>query len=126
MDKKQTTDDKKIISFIPDGRFYYDKAVRSMNRDRFDEAHKYLKRATELSPDDPQILMQYGVLIMEEGRFDEAHEILMTAYSLNQDEAEIIFYLAEIHAHLGLLRDAKMYAEKYLCKGPERTIWQRI
>ena len=119
MDKKQSTDDKKIISFIPDGKFYYDKAVRSMSRDRFDEAHKYLKRATELSPNDPQILMQYGVLIMEEGRFDEAHEILMTAYSLNPDEAETIFYLAEIHAHLGLLRDAQMYAEKYLLKDPK-------
>ena len=58
-----------------------------MEQDRFDEAHKYLKRATELSPNDPQILMQYGVLIMEEGRFEEAHEILMTAYTLNPDEA---------------------------------------
>ena len=118
MDKKQATDDKKIISFIPDGKFYYEKAVRSMNRDRFDEAHKYLKRATELSPDDPQILMQYGVLIMEEGRFDEAHEILMNSYYLNPDEAETIFYLAEIHAHLGLLKDAKMYANKYLVIDP--------
>ena len=53
------------------------KRFKSMSRDRFDEAHKYLKRATELSPNDPLILMQYGVLVMEEGRFEEAHEILL-------------------------------------------------
>ena len=41
---------------------------------------RYLKRATELSPEDPKILMQYGVLVMEEGRFEEAHELLMTAH----------------------------------------------
>ena len=103
---------------MPDGKFYYEKAVHSLKRDRFDEARKYLKRATELSPDDPQILMQYGVLVMEEGRFEEAHEILMTAYSLNPDETDMIFYLAEIHAHLGLLRDARKYAEKYIAKEP--------
>ena len=89
-----------------------------MQRDRFDEAHKYLKRATELSPEDPLILRHYGVLIMEEGRFDEAHEVWMTAYSLDQDEPETIFYLAEVHAHLGLLKDAKLNAEKYMTLDP--------
>ena len=61
--------DKKIISFIPDGEFYYNKAIQAMQRERFEDAHKYLKRASELSPNDPMILMQYGVLVMEEGRF---------------------------------------------------------
>ena len=68
--------------------------------------------------------MQYGVLIMEEGRFEEAHEVLMTSYSLDPDEAETIFYLAEIHAHLGLLRDAKAYAEKYIVNRSRRTVWR--
>ena len=90
-----------------------------MQKDRFEEAHKYLKRATELSPNDPIILRQYGVLIMEEGRFDEAHEVLMTAYSLDKDEPETIFYLAEVHAHLGLLKDAKLYAQTYIEADPK-------
>lgn len=85
-----------------------------MQRDCFDEAHKYLKRATELSPDDPLILMQYGVLVMEEGRFHDAQEILQQAHTLDVKAAEIVFYLAEVHAHLGLLVEAKAYAEKYL------------
>ena len=119
MDKKRKVYDENIISFIPNGEFYYNKALQAMQRDRFDDAHRYLKRATELSPSDPSILMQFGVLVMEEGRFEEAHELLMTAHSLDPLEEDIIFYLAEVHAHLGLLRDAKMYAEKYILLDPD-------
>lgn len=85
-----------------------------MQREEFTEAHKYLKRATELSPDDPLIMMQFGVLVMEEGRFQEAQEILAQAFKLDETTAEIVFYLAEVHAHLNLLMEAKAYAEKYL------------
>ncbi|MBO0588937.1 tetratricopeptide repeat protein [Sporosarcina sp. E16_8] len=119
MDKLRKKHDKKIISFIPDGEFYYNKAIQAMQRDRFEDAQRYLKRASELSPEDWKILMEYGVLVMEEGRFEEAHELLMTANSLAPTEEEIIFYLAEIHAHLGMLRDAKMYAEKYILIDPD-------
>lgn len=119
MDNKRSTDDKKIISFIPDGDFYYNKAVNAIQKDQFDEAHKYLKRATELSPNDPLILTQYGVLIMEEGSFQEARECLMTAHSLDSEATETVFYLAEVHAHLGLLRDSKAYAEQYVALNPE-------
>ncbi|WP_342506173.1 tetratricopeptide repeat protein [Sporosarcina sp. FSL K6-2383] len=119
MDKQRKMQDKKIISFIPDGEFYYNKALQAMQRDRFDDAHRYLKRATELSPNDSDILMQYGVLVMEEGRFEEAHELLMTAHTIAPSEEEIIFYLAEVHAHLGMLRDARMYAEKYIELDPD-------
>lgn len=119
MDKKHKNIDKKIISFIPDGEFYYQKGVKAMQRDRLDEAHKYLQRAVELSPNDPLILMQYGILIMEEGMFEEAYEILTSAHGLDPAEEDIIFYLAEVHAHLGLLRDAKVYAEKYISLAPD-------
>lgn len=119
MDKQRKMQDRKIISFIPDGEFYYNKALQAMQRDRFEDAHRYLKRATELSPNNSDILMQYGVLVMEEGRFEEAHELLMAAHTLAPSEEEIIFYLAEVHAHLGMLRDAKLYAEKYISLAPD-------
>ncbi|MDW0118406.1 tetratricopeptide repeat protein [Sporosarcina thermotolerans] len=119
MDKKHRNIDKKIISFIPDGEFYYQKGIKAMQRERYDDAHKYLQRAVELSPSDPLILMQYGILIMEEGMFEEAYEILAAAHGIDPEEEDIIFYLAEVHAHLGLLRDAKVYAEKYIALSPD-------
>ncbi len=119
MDKTRAKQSEKVVSFIPDGEFYYGKAIQALQRERFEDAQKYLKRATELNPDDPLILMQYGVLIMEEGKFEEAHELLMKAHELDSSEIEIVFYLAEVHAHMGMLRDAKMYAEKYVLLNPE-------
>lgn len=85
-----------------------------MQQDRFSTAHKYLKRATELSPGDPEILMHYGILQMEEGAFAEAEETLQQAYLLAPELADITFYLAEVHAHMNLLIEAKGYAEQYL------------
>ncbi len=114
MDKKRVHQNRKVISFIPDGEFYYKKALKAMQQDRFTEAHKYLKRATELNPEDPEILMHYGILQMEEGAFKEAEETLQQAYVLAPELADITFYLAEVHAHMNLLIEAKGYAEQYL------------
>lgn len=85
-----------------------------MQKEQFEEAHKFFKRAIELSPEDPLILMQYGVLVMEEGRFYDAQKILQDAYILDETIAELVFYLAEVHAHMNLLLMAKSYAEDYL------------
>jgi len=119
LNNKSSNENKKIIKFIPNGEFYYEKAIQALEKERFDVAKKYLMRAAELSPEDPLILMQYGVLIMEEGHFEEAHELLMTAHKHNPKDESTIFYLAEVHAHLGLLRDAKLYAEKYIEVNPD-------
>lgn len=116
---KRSKKNKNLISFIPNGAFYYEKAIQAMERDRFETAQKYLKRAYELSPEDPRILLQYGVLVMEEGRFDEAHDLIRTSYQLNPSDKSAVFYLAEVHAHLGLLRDAKAYAEQYIEIDPD-------
>ncbi|KXH79282.1 lipopolysaccharide assembly protein LapB [Sporosarcina sp. HYO08] len=119
MDKKRISQNKKVISFIPNGQFYFNKALQAIQRDRLQDAQKYLKRATELNPKDPRYLMHYGVLVMEEGNFEQAYELLMRAHTLDPQEDEIVFYLAEVHAHLGLLRDAKAYAEMYIAIAPE-------
>lgn len=114
MDKKRVEQNRKVISFIPDGEFYYKKALKAMQQDRFPEAHKYLKRATELNPNDSEILMHFGILQMEEGSFEEAEKTLQEAYELAPHLADITFYLAEVHAHMNLLIEAKSYAEQYL------------
>jgi tetratricopeptide (TPR) repeat protein len=122
LDKKHKLRDRKIISFIPDGEFYYDKAMQAMQRDRFEDADKYLKRAAELSPENPKILMQYGVLLMEEGEFDEALELLSKSRALDPSEADTIYYLAEVHAHLSMLHEAKKYAEQYIHLDPHGSL----
>lgn len=114
MSNQQRTDRKKnVVSFIPTGNYYYNKGLQALQRDQFDKGHKYMKRAVELSPDDPMILLQYAIVEMELQKYDHALELLQSAYSLDPNESDIVFFLAEVHAHLGMLREAKKFASKY-------------
>lgn len=109
----------KIISFLPDGDFYRKRAMQAMQREQFSDAEKYYKRALDLNPDDALTHMEYGVFIMEVGRFEDAYELLQMADDLDPNNEETTFYLAEVHAHLGLLREAKQYALKYVAIAPD-------
>ena len=103
-----------IISFLPTGEYYYKKALDELQKDRYEKAHKYLKRAAELSPNDPMILLQYAILQMEIDNFELAHELLRNAHTIDQNESEIVFFLAEVNAHLGNFVEANKYAGMYL------------
>lgn len=119
MKKNQRVTNKKVISFLPDGDFYRKRAMQAMQREQFSDAEKYYKRALDLNPDDALTHMEYGVFIMEVGQFEDAYELLKKADQLDPENEEITFYLAEVHAHLGLLREAKKYAMKYIALAPE-------
>ena len=105
---------KNVVSFIPNGDFYYKKAVQALNRDQVEKALKYLRRAAELSPEDSLILLQYAIVEMEAGRLNHALELLKKANEIDPEEPEIILFLAEACAQAGLAEDAKYYAEEYL------------
>lgn len=114
MEKKRKIPTKEnVVSFIPTGEYYYQKALQALNKDQFEKAHKYLKRAAELNPDDPLILMQLAIVEMEIENYENALDLLHSAHSLDPNESEIVFFLAEANAHLGLIVDARKYAKKY-------------
>ncbi|WP_040224706.1 tetratricopeptide repeat protein [Bhargavaea cecembensis] len=115
----QHGNNKKIVNFIPNGEFYYQKALRALKRDDTERAHKFLRRAADLSPKDPDILLQYAILELDLGRFEHARDLLMLSSETGPDEPETVFFLAEVHAHLGYLRDAITYAERYADSAPE-------
>lgn len=117
--KRQIKTRNNVVSFIPNGDYYYQKALTALERDQMDKAYKYIKRAAELSPDDGLILMQYGILEMEYQNFEHAYELIHTAYHLDQNEPEIVFMLAEVSGCVGMIHDAKKYALKYLDMEPE-------
>ncbi|MFY3791782.1 tetratricopeptide repeat protein [Ureibacillus sp. MALMAid1270] len=108
-----------IVSFVPDGDYYFKKALKAIDHDQMDKAYKYMKRAAELNPTDAHILMQFGILEMDAGNFESAYENIHTAYSLEPNESEYVFFLAEVSGCLGMVYDAKKYAEMYLEMDPE-------
>ncbi|TWT00094.1 lipopolysaccharide assembly protein LapB [Planomicrobium sp. CPCC 101079] len=114
MENKKKKNKENVLSFIPTGEYYYKKALKELQRDQFPKAHKYLQRATELSPKDPLILMHYGIVLMEMQEFERAMDALREAHSIDPEETDILFFLAEVHAHMGMFLEARKYAKKYI------------
>nr|WP_316046170.1 tetratricopeptide repeat protein [Planococcus glaciei] len=88
--------------------------MKELHREQYPKAHKYLQRATELSPKDSDIWIQFGIVLMEMQEFEQAREALRTAYDLDIDKTETLFFLAEVHAHLGMFLEARNFAKKYV------------
>ena len=99
-----------VVSFVPNGDYYYKKALKALERDEMDKAYKYIKRAADLNPDDAEVLLQYGILEMELQNFDHAYELIHTAYSMEPNEPEMVFMLAEVSGCIGHIADAQKYA----------------
>ena len=116
--KRKKNNNSNIVSFIPNGEYYFQKALKALERNEMDTAYKFIKRAAELSPDDAQILLQYSILELEAQNFDVAYELIHTAYSIDPNDEEILFVLAEASGCIGLMGDAKKYAQMYLEKAP--------
>lgn len=98
---------------MPTGEYYYQKALGELKKEQFAKAQKYLKRAVELSPEDPMILMQYGILQMEAENYEEAYELLQSAHLIDPNDSDIVFFLAELNAHLGQFAEANRFANLY-------------
>ncbi|MDN7247285.1 tetratricopeptide repeat protein [Planococcus shenhongbingii] len=114
MENKKKKNYENVLSFIPTGEYYYKKALKELQREQYPKAHKYLQRATELSPKDPDIWVQFGIVLMEMQEFGPAMEALRTAYDLDQYKTETLFFLAEVNAHMGMFLEARNFAKKYV------------
>lgn len=120
LEKKRLKDNQtNIVSFIPNGDYYYKKSIQAMNSGQMDKAYKYLKRAADLSPDDSMILLQLAIMELEGQHFEEAYDLLHRAHQIDPDEPEIVFYMAEVSGCIGMIYDAKRFAESYLEMEPE-------
>ncbi|MEG0449390.1 MAG: tetratricopeptide repeat protein, partial [Lysinibacillus sp.] len=120
MEKKRLKEKQtNIVSFIPNGDYYYKKSIQAMNSGQMEKAYKYIRRAVDLSPEDAMILLQLAIIELGNQNFEEAYELLQRAYRIDPDEAEIIFYMAEVSGCIGMIHDAKRFAESYLEMEPE-------
>ncbi|MCA0971647.1 hypothetical protein LCM20_13650 [Halobacillus litoralis] len=104
-----------IIPFVPTGHFYFTRGIQAFKKRRFDAAVKWLKKAVEIDPEEPLYACQLSVIYTELGSYHAANQVLMDVLAKFGDEYVDCYYLmANNYAHLGLLNDAKKYADVYL------------
>ncbi|MFD1068220.1 tetratricopeptide repeat protein [Oceanobacillus locisalsi] len=116
--KNKTKTNNNVTPFIPEGDFYYTKGVEAFKKRKFDIAIKWIQKAIEAQPSTPLYKCQLSVVYTEIGAYHQANQLLTEV--LQTGEYVDCYYLAaNNYAHLGLLQDAKKYAQMYLDKKPE-------
>ncbi|WP_217588573.1 hypothetical protein [Lentibacillus saliphilus] len=119
---KQTTSahNNKLVPFIPEGDFYFAKGVEAFRKRKFDIALKWLNKAIFMKPHDPLYRCQQSIIYTEIGSYEKANELLVAVLNDYKEKYTDCYYLiANNYAHLGLLNDARKYAETYLELEPD-------
>lgn len=116
--KRNKIKNNNVTPFIPEGDFYYTKGVEAFKKRKFDIAIKWIQKAIDDKPYFPLYKCQLSIIYTEIGSYHKANQLLTEV--LKTGEYIDCYYLAaNNYAHLGLLQDAKKYAQMYLDKKPE-------
>ena len=68
----------KIIPIQWDATFFFERAVRSLDRYHYDKALKYFRRAAEYEPDNPVNHCNMAGILSEMGNYEESNRILQS------------------------------------------------
>ncbi|MBD1372232.1 tetratricopeptide repeat protein [Hazenella sp. IB182357] len=110
---------KKIVPLQMDAGFYFERAVRSIDRHQYEKAIRYFKLAMEKEPHNAINHCNLAGLLSELGRFEESNEVLETVLAeVNPDLHECLFFLANNSANMGAFELAEDYLLEYLSAEP--------
>lgn len=111
---------KKVVRLQLDANFFFERAVRSLDRHRYDKAVKYFRLAMEKEPDNPVNHCNLAGILSELGRFEESNEVLEIVVSeVDPKLYECYFYMANNSANMGDFELAEEYLLDYLSFDPE-------
>lgn len=91
---------------------------------KYDDATRTLKKAAKLRPDDPEILVQIGILACRRGRWKDAIEPLQKGAALKPDHPSVHYFVGEALNHTDRLPDALAAYERAAELDPEN--WRAL
>ncbi|WP_461201627.1 tetratricopeptide repeat protein [Anoxybacillus sp. TBDG-1] len=109
----------KVIPFIQDGTYFFNKGVACYRRRDLRKAKAYLQRAVQLEPEQSTFACQLAIVLSELGEYTQSNEWLLRIIEHNDDLTECFYFLANNYAHLGLFGEATKYAEQYMEREPD-------
>lgn len=117
--KKQARSNK-VVRFRTDAGFFFERAIRSLDRHNYDKALKYFRIAAEKEPDNPINLCNLAGILSELGRFEESNEVLESVLTdVDPQLYECYFYMANNAANMEDFDLAEEYLLRYLEEDPE-------
>jgi tetratricopeptide (TPR) repeat protein len=105
----------KIIPLKVDASFFFERAVRCLDKMNFKGAIKYFRRAVEHDPVSPLNHCNLAGVLSETGEFKESNKILFHVITHIDPKAYYCYYyIANNYANMGEFDRAATYANKYL------------
>lgn len=115
MGKKDKAAGAKIIPMQLDAAFFYERAVRSLDRCRYDKALRYFRKAVEYEPDNPVNHCNMAGILSEMGNYEESNSILRWVLDeLDPTMTECHFYMANNYANMEMYEAAEEALVQYL------------
>ncbi|MBP1896761.1 tetratricopeptide repeat protein [Paenibacillus lactis] len=114
-----SSDPNNIISIEMNANFFFDRAVRSLDRYQYDKALKYFRKAVEYEPDNPVNHCNMAGILSETGDYKASNEVL--AHILEQVDpsmTECFFYMANNYANMEQFEKAEEALVTYLEEDP--------
>lgn len=108
-----------VIPLNMDATFFFERALRSLDRMRYEKALKYFRRATELEPDNPESHCNMAGILSEMGEFEQSNAILSKILTeIDPGMTECYFYMANNYANMEDFEAAETALAQYLEKDP--------
>jgi len=105
----------KIIPIQWDATFFFERAVRSLDRFHYDKALKYFRRAVEYEPENPVNHCNMAGILSELGNYEESNKILgWIVDELDPSMTECHFYMANNFANMEQYEAAEGSLIQYL------------
>lgn len=101
--KRQNSKESKVVQFQRDAHYYFDKGTLYFQRNKFDKALVYFRKAVELEPKNSLNYYNLGCLLSRMGQLNEANSVFKyIVEELDPDFTECIFLKA---INYGLLEE---------------------
>jgi tetratricopeptide (TPR) repeat protein len=105
----------KIVPIHMDADFYYERAMRYLDKLNFQKALRYLRKAVELESNNPEYYCSMAGVMAELGKYEESNRILWHVLEeVDPSLQECYFYLASNYANMMEFELAEQYILRYL------------
>lgn len=115
----------RLIPFLPDGEYYYDKGIAAYQHGDLERAKKFVERAIAFNPNEPDYLCQLAAILAEMEQFEASNRLLKkVVFELEPSLAECFFFMANNYAYLGRYEEALNDIKRYMSLEPNGTFFQ--
>jgi tetratricopeptide (TPR) repeat protein len=104
-----------IVSVLFDAAFFFERGVRSFNRNDIYKALKYFQKSVDLDPNEPKYLTHLSAVQTELGEYEDSNRILSRLlHHMDETITDCYYYMANNFAHMGEFDQAEQYALMYM------------